>query len=455
MIICVEDKIYWYVAYGSNMDVERLRKYFKANRLSAQHRSVPTRVPYELYFAGRSRTWGGGVAFLGLLRGQSCGTEAIAHAVSGSELAQIFRGENGLGSIPSDPTMFDLQPHKWVRVLMPEPADGMKGKYNAILRLDDIEGRPAFTVTTCRDLEKSQPTEEYGNLIVGALSKRMGIGPATVYVQSVRAGSASSGSVLDIDSYAGAMWVGPARPGKTTGMPSLRLPAALAPQADLRLFLGRLRSGPGAAASEVWTSFDLDPDATAEVTPQVARDLKLTGEGELLVRLHPDFSPRRISGWLADIPMGDVVQVHSDSQHLGPWALAVTRNFSGPVRVCRAPHVPIGAIRVPYAARRLLGIARNDQAFSLQTIPVSKRSVGGWVKGMAFRLGERALGAPVVPLRAYEGLVGDDGRRVIRVDPTALDYLGVRSGDYVIVSWADRALTVRVLLQTPETLTSM
>jgi hypothetical protein len=36
------------------------------------------------------------------------------------------------------------------------------------------------------------------------------------------------------------------------------------------------------------------------------------------------------------------------------------------------------------------------------------------------------------------------------VDATALDFLGVRAGDEVIVSWGDRETTARALLQTPD-----
>jgi hypothetical protein len=66
-------------------------------------------------------------------------------------------------------------------------------------------------------------------------------------------------------------------------------------------------------------------------------------------------------------------------------------------------------------------------------------------------IGERSIGAPPVALRATEGLVGDDGRAVVRVDGTALDYIGVSPGEQVIVSWATRRTTARILLQTEAT----
>jgi hypothetical protein len=65
-------------------------------------------------------------------------------------------------------------------------------------------------------------------------------------------------------------------------------------------------------------------------------------------------------------------------------------------------------------------------------------------------VGEHAIGAPPLALRATEGLVGDDGTAV-RVDRTALDYIGVSPGEQVIVSWATRRTTARILLQTEET----
>jgi hypothetical protein len=82
---------------------------------------------------------------------------------------------------------------------------------------------------------------------------------------------------------------------------------------------------------------------------------------------------------------------------------------------------------------------------------VRLRRLGTSLRTVGRRLAEAVLGAPVVAFRATEGLVGDDGRAVVRVDSTALDYLGLNAGDQAILNWATRSTPVRVLLQTDET----
>jgi hypothetical protein len=64
---------------------------------------------------------------------------------------------------------------------------------------------------------------------------------------------------------------------------------------------------------------------------------------------------------------------------------------------------------------------------------------------------EWLIGAPVTPLRSTEGLVGDDGRHVVRVDSTALDFLGMAPGGRAVLSWCHKSMRVRVLLQTEGT----
>src|SRR3546814_21146861 len=66
----------WYVSYGSNMSLVRLRCYLeggcppgaRVTYAGARDSTLPAadvavELPGSLYFAGESRTWGGGVAF--------------------------------------------------------------------------------------------------------------------------------------------------------------------------------------------------------------------------------------------------------------------------------------------------------------------------------------------------------------------------------------------------------
>jgi len=66
----------WYVAYGSNMHAERFACYVRGGRPRGGSRTypgcrdkreperwVPVLVPGQMYFAGKSTVWGGGMAF--------------------------------------------------------------------------------------------------------------------------------------------------------------------------------------------------------------------------------------------------------------------------------------------------------------------------------------------------------------------------------------------------------
>lgn len=183
-------------------------------------------------------------------------------------------------------------------------------------------------------------------------------------------------------------------------------------------------------------------------------------------------------GRFDDIDIADGVQVSDDDWRLlseCEWALLITPWLSGPVRVLRRDHVKKGKMRLFYATRALWGMEPNAQLMrrrhfrhdgiwvdklgqpEKKTQPVWLQRIETIRRGPWFKLRHRwhgtlegILGAPKVPLRCTEALVGDEARSVIRVDSTVLDFLGVKSGDRIRVSWADREASARVLLQTPD-----
>jgi hypothetical protein len=169
----------------------------------------------------------------------------------------------------------------------------------------------------------------------------------------------------------------------------------------------------------------------------------------------PLFKPRRLGGKLNDIPIGDVVQTSpSIAQSLGKWAFLISRHYLGPVRIESRDHVPNDAVRISYCGRQLFSLDKDDRIW-LQ--PWATRYTRMREK-IALRLakcthviGEAMIGAPVIPLRATEGLAGDDGHLVVRADATVIDFLGVSPGGHVVVSWADRSVTARILPQTDVT----
>jgi hypothetical protein len=116
--------------------------------------------------------------------------------------------------------------------------------------------------------------------------------------------------------------------------------------------------------------------------------------------------------------------------------LAMTVDVSAPVRVQIRAHVPADAVRVAYGARTLLGITDDEPLYlsPVSEVIAYRQRVWSAVTAAVRWVGEHAIGAPPLALRATEGLVGDDGTAAVRVDRTAPDYIGVSPGEQVIVS---------------------
>jgi hypothetical protein len=152
-----------------------------------------------------------------------------------------------------------------------------------------------------------------------------------------------------------------------------------------------------------------------------------------------------------DIEIADHVQVApQNARRFGEWALLVAPSLSGPVHLSPREHVEPDAVRVPYATRELWELGSDEGEVSLLPLAGDTRRGVSFVARIGRFLLETMLGAPAVPLRATEAVVGDEGRAVVRVDGTALDFLGVNAGDQVIVSWAGRETVARALLQTDD-----
>lgn len=106
----------------------------------------------------------------------------VAYQVDPTELEAVFRGENGQPDISLDVCDLGLRINEWRALGIPWSSDGTLGKYNAILRLGDINGRPSYTITTARDLPPDTPSDDYQWAIRQALKERMSDEDATGYL---------------------------------------------------------------------------------------------------------------------------------------------------------------------------------------------------------------------------------------------------------------------------------
>src|SRR5690349_14645403 len=98
------DDLVWYVAYGSNMSSDRLGYYLEGGRAPGASRDSdgardrtpprdrrPVGLDGSVYFARRSETWGGGVAFYDPDTPGT--TAAVAHLVTVGQLSDIAHQE--------------------------------------------------------------------------------------------------------------------------------------------------------------------------------------------------------------------------------------------------------------------------------------------------------------------------------------------------------------------------
>jgi len=159
-----DDSLVWYVAYGSNVLARRFLLYIRGasdDSIGKHHGArdstpprddCPITIAHDLYFAGHSKRWGGPVAFLELEPRFGVATPGRAYLVTASQLEDVVAQENGLRQM-SEP--FGIPTNGSIEVVP------VNGKYNAIIGLPDIDGVPALTLSTDRDLPRSPPTREY------------------------------------------------------------------------------------------------------------------------------------------------------------------------------------------------------------------------------------------------------------------------------------------------------
>lgn len=165
----------WYVAYGSNTLTARLRAYleggdgpFGAHRGCADPR--PPRADRWLAldravaFRGTSLRWGGGVAFLDRTPTPGPATPARAWLLTCGQLLDVAAQEARLAT-PPPPAVLD-------GIAVGATAVIGGGWYDALLRLDDLDDHPAFTVTTAQDLPVTAPTDAYLATIAAGHAER-------------------------------------------------------------------------------------------------------------------------------------------------------------------------------------------------------------------------------------------------------------------------------------------
>ncbi|MFC9691210.1 histone deacetylase [Kribbella sp. NPDC056951] len=172
----------WYVAYGSNLALDRFTCYLAGGRPSGGARTypgcrdhtAPTRiegveVDGGLLFAGESKVWGGGSAFFDPAAPRKVAGRAYLLTADqfGDVAAQEMWREPG-GEFA-----------RKLAALLPEVVELHTmgpGRYETVVRLGEYDGFPMFTIThgSVADLEPVAPAASYLQWIVTGLREAHG-----------------------------------------------------------------------------------------------------------------------------------------------------------------------------------------------------------------------------------------------------------------------------------------
>lgn len=172
----------WYVAYGSNLALERFSCYLYGGRPRGGARVYPgcrdvtppvqtaaVMVPGGLVFAGASKVWGGGSAFYNAAAPTQLAGRA--YLVTLDQLADVAAQE--MWREPGGAYALQLA------ALLPQVAEIHTvgpGRYETVVRLGELDGVPMFTVThgTVADLVPVAPTASYLRWIATGLIEAHG-----------------------------------------------------------------------------------------------------------------------------------------------------------------------------------------------------------------------------------------------------------------------------------------
>jgi hypothetical protein len=158
-----EADLVWYVAYGSNLASERLRCYLAGGRPHGGHRTYAgardprdphqtraVELPGGIVFAGQSTVWEGGIAFYAPRASGQVAARAYLLTVEqvNDLVAQEIRRPPGgdLGLVADRPNSS-------------RPLGGRA--YDTALRLEDIDGHPAVTITANHSPKQTSPSAAY------------------------------------------------------------------------------------------------------------------------------------------------------------------------------------------------------------------------------------------------------------------------------------------------------
>lgn len=170
----------WYAAYGSNLHWPRFRCYLQGGRAPGGLRvhapcrdprpprcAVAATLPFPLFFAGASPTWGGGVAFLDPTR-RDATTLVRLYLLTREQFADVVAGEGHHprvrlpGRQAAAPAHYTVAP----------------GRYGTVVACGQRDARAILTVTgSPAGAAPAAPRPAYVRMLAAGLAETHGLSP--------------------------------------------------------------------------------------------------------------------------------------------------------------------------------------------------------------------------------------------------------------------------------------
>lgn len=171
----------WYAAYGSNLSHARFtryllggvppggrRRYPGASDRTPPGAQRPWTLPWALRFAGASRTWGGGMAF-------------VDRTVAGGTLARLYRiGATQFDDVHAQENAGDADPVDAAGMRPGDSVPAGRGNYPVVVCVGVLDRLPVITFTAARMQHRSAPTPPYVRTIATGLAEAHGLRTAAV-----------------------------------------------------------------------------------------------------------------------------------------------------------------------------------------------------------------------------------------------------------------------------------
>ncbi|MGO8987309.1 MAG: tetratricopeptide repeat protein [bacterium] len=174
----------WYASYGSNLCSRRFMCYIEGGQPEGASRpnpgcrdktppkdDQPIKIPYPLYFARQSSSWGNkGVAFIGLKKEETEATLGRMYLITEQQFIDVVSQENEGAQIS-----MDLQ-----KVKQQGSAVFHESWYGNILYLGEQSGFPIYTFTSGKNIALEPPvapSSEYLRAIISGLKEVYPVAP--------------------------------------------------------------------------------------------------------------------------------------------------------------------------------------------------------------------------------------------------------------------------------------